>query len=304
SSSSSSGSSSDVSVSSSSSSSSDHKKHKKRNRNRSDSSHSSKKHSSRVSSHLRDQNRKDEWYSPPADTSASFLNQKYEMEKLLERQDRLVYEKTEVRERERQCSLSRTSVDDEDAFGGRSEDSRDSYSSSKTRSTSSKNEKQGKADRSYSNRSSSGSYHRKSNDKTKTHDSRKLEKEIEGRKEQFGKRGSSLSTYSTSPVGSDYSGKSVEKNKRYTSTWLYECSGNEDIRRNLTQSTKERREYKNKESLGETTKTKVLDEKATLNGGKGQSESGIKKNLPQNLLNIFNQIAEFEREKGSKQKNQ
>ncbi|TFK01839.1 complement decay-accelerating factor-like [Platysternon megacephalum] len=302
SSSSSSDSSSDVSVSSSSSSS-DHKRHKKRSRNRSVSSRSSKKHSSRVSSHQQDQSRKDEWYSPPADTSASFLNQKYEMEKLLERQDRLVYQKTEVRER--QCSLSRTSADDEDTFGGRSEDSRDSYGSSKTQSTSSKNEKQGKADRSFSNRrGSSGSYHWKSDDKIKTHDFRKLEKEVEGRKEQFRKRGSSQSMYSTSPAGSDYSGKSVEK-KQYSSTWLYEYSGNDDgSRRELTQSTNERRDYKNRESShGETTKAKELDEETTLNG-KGQSESGVKKSLPQNLLNIFNQIAEFERQKGSKQKNQ
>ncbi|XP_073215400.1 tetratricopeptide repeat protein 14 isoform X3 [Lepidochelys kempii] len=306
SSSSSSDSSSDVSVSSSSSSSSDHKRHKKRSRNQSVSSRSSKKHSSRVSSHQRDQSRKDEWYSPPADTSASFLNQKYEMEKLLERQDRLVYQKTEVRERDRQCSLSRTSADDEDTFGGRSEDSRDSYCSSKTQSTSSKNEKQGKADRSSSNRrGSSSSYHWKSDDKTKTHDSRKLEKEVEGRKEQFRKCGSSQSMYSTSPAGSDFSGKSVEKNKQYSSTWLYEYSGNDDGgRRELTQSTNERRDYKNRESSpGETTKAKELDEETTLNG-KGQSESGVKKSLPQNLLNIFNQIAEFERQKGSKQKNQ
>nr|XP_048720115.1 tetratricopeptide repeat protein 14 isoform X4 [Caretta caretta] len=306
SSSSSSDSSSDVSVSSSSSSSSDHKRHKKRSRNRSVSSRSSKKHSSRVSSHQRDQSRKDEWYSPPADTSASFLNQKYEMEKLLERQDRLVYQKTEVRERDRQCSLSRTSADDEDTFGGRSEDSRDSYCSSKTQSTCSKNEKQGKADRSSSNRrGSSSSYHWKSDDKTKTHDSRKLEKEVEGRKEQFRKCGSSQSMYSTSPAGSDFSGKSVEKNKQYSSTWLYEYSGNDDgSRHELTQSTNERRDYKNRESSpGETTKAKELDEETTLNG-KGQSESGVKKSLPQNLLNIFNQIAEFERQKGSKQKNQ
>ncbi|KAH1165491.1 tetratricopeptide repeat protein 14 isoform X2 [Mauremys mutica] len=303
SSSSSSDSSSDVSVSSSSSSS-DHKRHKKRSRNRSVSSCSSKKHSSRVSSHQRDQSRKDEWYSPPADTSASFLNQKYEMEKLLERQDRLVYQKTEVRER--QCSLSRTSADEEDTFGGRSEDSRDSYGSSKTQSTSSKNEKQGKADRSFSNRrSSSGSYHWKSDDKINTHDFRKLEKEVAGRKEQFRKRGSSQSMYSTSPAGSDYSGKSVEKNKQYSSTWLCEYSGSDDgSRRELTQSTNERREYKNRDSShGEATKAKELDEETTLNG-KGQSESGVKKSLPQNLLNIFNQIAEFERQKGSKQKNQ
>ncbi|XP_074860787.1 tetratricopeptide repeat protein 14 [Carettochelys insculpta] len=301
SSSSSSDSSSNVSVSSSSSS--DQKKHKKKSRNRSECSRSSKKHSSRVSSHQRDQSRKDEWYSPPADTSASFLNQKFEMEKLLERQDRL-YQKTEMRERH--CSLSRTSADDEDAFGGRSEDSRDSYSSSRTQSSSNKNEKWDKTDRSFSyRRGSSGSYNWKSDDKNKSQDSRRLEKEVEGKKEQFRKHGSSYSMCSTSPSGSDYSGKSVEKNKQYTSTWLYEYSGNDVGNRcKLTPSTHEKREYKNRESShGETTKAKEVAEEITQNGT-GQSESGVKKSLPQNLLNIFNQIAEFEREKGSKQKKQ
>ena len=36
---------------------------------------------------------------------------------------------------------------------------------------------------------------------------------------------------------------------------------------------------------------------------KDHSEGGVKKNLPQNLLNIFNQIAAFEKEKGNKPKN-
>ncbi|GAB0193701.1 tetratricopeptide repeat protein 14 [Grus japonensis] len=116
SSSSSSDSSSGVSISSSSSSS-DHKKHKKKRRNRSESARSSKKCSSRVSSHYKDQIRKEEWYSPPADTSASFLNQNFEVEKLLESQDSLVCPKTEVKEKDRHCSFSRTSGDDEDTFG-------------------------------------------------------------------------------------------------------------------------------------------------------------------------------------------
>ncbi|KAM7106114.1 tetratricopeptide repeat protein 14 isoform 2-T2 [Ciconia maguari] len=116
SSSSSSDSSSDVSISSSSSSS-DHKKRRKKRRNRSESARSSKKCSSRASSHYKDQIRKEEWYSPPADTSASFLNQNFEVENLLERQDSLVCPKTEVREKDRHCSFSRTSGDDEDTFG-------------------------------------------------------------------------------------------------------------------------------------------------------------------------------------------
>ncbi|XP_074154372.1 tetratricopeptide repeat protein 14 isoform X5 [Sminthopsis crassicaudata] len=98
--------------SSSSSSSSGHKKHKKRKRNRSESSRNSKRHSSKASSHP-DQNRKEESYPLPANTSASFLNQKQEMEKLLENQGR-------VKERERGNIHSSSSAEIPDNFGGRS----------------------------------------------------------------------------------------------------------------------------------------------------------------------------------------
>ncbi|XP_042314480.1 tetratricopeptide repeat protein 14 [Sceloporus undulatus] len=281
---------------SASSSSSDKKKRKKRNQNQSESSQSSKKHTSRSSSHP---SKKDDCYSPPANTSASFLNQKHEMEKLLGRHDRLAYQKPEVRNREREYSLSRTSAGD-DPYGGRSEDSRDFYSSSKTQASSSKSEKQGKSDRVSSNRrDSTGSYCRKADDKNKPNDLGKLEKEA-GRKERYRKHSPSQTKYSTSPTGSDYSTKSAENYKQYTSKWINEPSRyNADNRPELAWIRSER-EHKSQE---DATKTKELDEEATLNG-KGQLGSGDRKKLPQNLLNIFNQIAEFEREKGNKQKNQ
>ncbi|KAM6198816.1 tetratricopeptide repeat protein 14 isoform 1-T1 [Sarcoramphus papa] len=303
SSSSSSDSSSDVSISSSSSSS-DHKKRRKKRRNRSESARSSKKCSSRASSHYKDQTRKEEWYSPPADTSASFLNQNFEVEKLLERQDSLVCPKTEVKEKDRHCSFSRTSGDDEDTFGGRSEDSRDSYSSTRTLPSSSKTEKYGKTDRFFSSwRGSSGSYH-KSDDKPRMRYFRKLERDAEGRKEQFKKHGSGQDRYYMSPAGSDYSGKSVGKYRSYSSTCLYEGDRSYDSDRHVLSQHKNESEDKNrKRSYEETDKTKEPDEEMSLNGT-APTESGTKRNLPQNLVNIFNQIAEFEREKGSKQKKQ
>uniref|UniRef100_A0A803TNF0 Uncharacterized protein n=1 Tax=Anolis carolinensis TaxID=28377 RepID=A0A803TNF0_ANOCA len=122
---------------------------------------------------------------------------------------------------------------------------------------------------------------------------RNLEKEL-GRKERYRK-------YSTSPTGSDYSTKSVENYRRYTSQWINEPSRyNADNKPELTW-TKNEREHQSRER--EPTKPKELDEEATLNG-KDQSGGGDGKKLPQNLLNIFNQIAEFEREKGNKQNNQ
>ncbi|NXE09247.1 TTC14 protein, partial [Lophotis ruficrista] len=306
SSSSSSDSSSDVSISSSSSSS-DHKKRRKKRRNRSDSAHSSKKSSSRASSHYKDQVRKEEWYSPPADTSASFLNQNFEVEKLLERQDSLVCPKTEVKERDRQYSFSRTSGDDEDAFGGRSEDSRDSYnsySSYRTLPSSSKTEKYGRTERFFSRpRGFSGSYHRPY-DKPRMHYFRKLERDVEGRREQFKKHGSGQDRYCMSPAGSDYSGKSEGKYRSYSSTCPRDSDRGHDSDRRVVSHHKDESEYKNrKTSYEETNKTQEQDEEMSLNGT-AQSESGIKRNLPQNLVNIFNQIAEFEREKGSKQKKQ
>ncbi|KFV46083.1 Tetratricopeptide repeat protein 14, partial [Tyto alba] len=303
SSSSSSDSSSDVSISSSSSSS-DHKKCRKKRRNRSESAHSSKKCSSGASSHYKDQIRKEEWYSPPADTSASFLNQNFEVEKLLERQDSLVCPKTQVKEKDRHCSFSRTSGDDEDTFGGRSEDSRDSYSSSRTLPGSSKTEKYGKPDRFFSSRRGfSGSYH-KSDDKPRMHYFRKLERDVEGRREQFKKHGSGQDRYYISPAGSDYCGKSVGKYRSYSSTCFQEGDKSYDSDRHMLSHQRNESEYKNrKRSYEETNKTEESDEEPSLNGT-AQTESGTKRNLPQNLVNIFNQIAEFEKEKGNKQKKQ
>ncbi|KAM9378333.1 tetratricopeptide repeat protein 14 [Phaethornis superciliosus] len=303
SSSSSSDSSSNVSVSSSSSSS-DHKKYRKKRRNRSESAHSSKKGSSRASSHYKDQMRKEEWYSPPANTSASFLNQNFDVEKLLERQDSLVYPKTEVKEKDRHFSFSRTSCDDEDTFGGRSEDSRDHYSSSRTLPSCSKTEKYGKTERFFSSwRGSSGSYH-KSDDKARMHYFRKFDRDVEGRKEQYKKYGSGQDRYYMSPVGSDCSGKSVGKYRSYSSTCSREGEKSYTSERHVLSQHKNDSEHKSrKRSYEETDKIKEPDEEMSSNDT-AETESGIKRNLPQNLVNIFNQIAEFEREKGSKHKKQ
>ncbi|NXE73041.1 TTC14 protein, partial [Cochlearius cochlearius] len=305
SSSSSSDSSSDVSVPSSSSSS-DHKKHRKKRRHRSESAHSSKKRSSRASSHYKDQLRKEEWYSPPADTSASFLNQNFEVEKLLERQDSVGCPKAEVRGKDRPCSFSRTSGDDEDTGGGRSEDSRDSYSSSRTLPSSSKYEKYGKPDdRFFLSRRGSSGWYRKSDDKPRMHYFRKFERDIEGRKEQFKKHGSGQERYYyTSPAGSDYSGKSGGKYRSHSSTCWRDGDRSYDSERHALSPHKNESECKSrKRSYEEPHGTKEPDEETPLNGA-AQTESGAKRNLPQNLVNIFNQIAEFEREKGSKQKQQ
>ncbi|XP_067594240.1 tetratricopeptide repeat protein 14 isoform X2 [Pseudorca crassidens] len=296
-SSSSSVSSADESVSSSSSSSSSgHKRHKKHKRNRSESSRSSKRHSAKASSNQVDQNKKDECFPVPANTSASFLNQKQEVEKLLEKQDRLPYQKKQVKEKDR-CPLSSSSVEIPDDFGGRSEDPRDFYNSYKTQTGSSKTEKPHKSERHFSSRrDSSDSFYRNSEDKIKIYGYRKFEKDTEGRKEHYRRWEPGPMRYSTSPASSDYSWKSVEKYKKYT------YSGSRDFsrREQRYQLNKNQGEYEREGNYEEDIKTEVPEEGLS---SKEHSESGVKKNLPQNLLNIFNQIAAFEKEKGNKPKN-
>ncbi|XP_036205741.1 tetratricopeptide repeat protein 14 isoform X3 [Myotis myotis] len=286
----------DESVSSSSSSSSSgHKKHKKHRRNRSESSRNSKRHSAKASSNQIDQNRKDEYFPVPANTSASFLNQRQEVEKLLEKQDRVPYQKKQVKEKDR-CPLSSSSVEIPDDFGGRSEDSRDFYNSYKTQAGSSKTEKSYKHERHFSNRrDSSDSFSRNPEDKLKNYGYRKFEKDSDGRKEHYRKWEPGSVRYSTSPASSDYSSKSVEKYKKCN------YSGSRDFNRHEQryQLSKSHREYEREDNYEESIKPEAPEEELS---SKEHSESGAKKNLPQNLLNIFNQIAAFEKEKGNKQK--
>ncbi|KAM8954353.1 tetratricopeptide repeat protein 14 [Pelodytes ibericus] len=129
----SSSSSSSDSSSSSSSSSCSHKKHKKKRRKRnSESSSQSKRYSSNAVSH------KEESYSPPADTSASFLNRKLDVKKILEDGERAGCHRRSTNDKARYRSLSSSSLEIREPFRGRSEESRDSYSSTKTQASSSR----------------------------------------------------------------------------------------------------------------------------------------------------------------------
>lgn len=283
-----------VSSSSSSSSSSDHKRHKKRKRTRSESSRSSKRHTSRASSSQVDQNRKDECYPVPPNTSASFLNQKQEAEKLLEKQDKLQYPKTQVKEKVR-CPLSSSSVERPDDSGGRSEDPKDSYNSYKTQAGSSKPERPYKSERHFSTRRNcSDSFCRNSEDKIYGYG--RFDADIEGRREHYRRWEPGSMRHSTSPASSDYSWKSVEKHKKYAYPGSHTFNRHEQkYRLNVSQGDYER------ENSSREDKARVPEEDGL--SSKEQSESKVKKNLPQNLLNIFNQIAEFEKEKGNKPKN-
>ncbi|XP_032754411.1 tetratricopeptide repeat protein 14 isoform X3 [Rattus rattus] len=293
SSSSSSVSSADESISSSSSSSSSsHKRHKKSKRNRSESSRSSKRHWSKTSSGYTDQSRKDDCYPVPTNTSASFLNQKQEVEKLLEKQDRLQCPNAQVKEKEK--GLLTSSVEVPDDLGGRS----DLYNSYKTQAGSSKTEKPYKSEKHFSSRrNSSDCFSRNSEDKMKASSYRRFEKDTEGRKDHSRRWEPSSGKYSTSPASSDYAWKSLEKQKKCMYSGSRDVSKHEQ-RHQLNPNEGERAHDK-EDGCGEGSKAEAPED---MLNNKEQPESRVKKNLPQNLLNIFNQIAEFEKEKGNKPK--
>ncbi|KAL8183708.1 UNVERIFIED_CONTAM: Tetratricopeptide repeat protein 14 [Gekko kuhli] len=106
---------------------------------------------------------------------------------------------------------------------------------------------------------------------------------------------------SVEKLWSDNSTKSAEHYRCYTSHWINKSSQYSANSRPQLGCSQRERERESRER--DCAKAQEGDEEATLNG-REQSGGGSQKNLPQNLLNIFNQIAEFEREKGSKQKNQ
>ncbi|XP_063298768.1 tetratricopeptide repeat protein 14 [Pelobates fuscus] len=245
--SSSSSSSSDTSCSSDSSSYS-HNKHKKKKRRKrnSESSSQSKKYSSNAPLH-----KDEESYSPPADTSASFLNRKCDMKKALEESEKAASCRRFSNDKARYRSLSSSSVEILESYGGRSEDSRDSYSSAKTQASSSRTNSEAKSSKHKSSRRDSTDYSYK-----KTDDRPDYPKQYQGHK------------YYNRRLESD----SAEK-----------------------QST-------SKSSRSQQSDTPCKENARRLETDKAQNgNTSAAKVLPGNLLNILSQIAEFEKEKGSKQ---
>ncbi|KAM4771655.1 tetratricopeptide repeat protein 14 isoform 2-T2 [Rhinophrynus dorsalis] len=265
SSSSSSGSSSDTACSSSSSSCSHKKpKKKKRRRKHSESSSHSKKHSSTVPS-LQEV----ECYSPPADTSASFLNRKSEMHKMLEERDRPCYQRRSSNEKTRYRSLSSSSLEIVEPVGGRSEDSRDSYSSVKTQASSSKTGSEASAGKYKSSRRDSTDSHHKKEDK---HRHSHTERPEETQRFLNRKSDSYQCKY-------HYSDSSQRRSSGNTSGLL-----KADVQSSAGRS--------------HTDVKRIAETDQTQNGSAAAS-----KTLSGNLLTILSQIAEFEKEKVTKQKN-
>ncbi|XP_078522625.1 tetratricopeptide repeat protein 14 [Lissotriton helveticus] len=290
------------SSSSHSSSSSGHRKHKKRRRKQSESSTHSKKTSSKVSSHDKD-GLKEEWYPPPANTSASFLDRKHEMEKILQKRDRIDCQKIEGKAKGRYRSLSSSSTEILEASGGRSEDSRDSYCSSKSQTRSRKSESQTRRDRSLSSRrDSTGSSHQRSDEKNKAYYSVKHDKEVSERKETHRKSESRQEMHFTSG-SSDYTHKGAERNKNNQQAasvdpWRADKHGRYRLNPNEEKS---RGNLDSHGSFRERVRSSEVEDR-TMPIEKKDSAGTVNKKLPPDLLNIFSQIAEFQKEKVSKSK--
>ncbi|KAE8603838.1 hypothetical protein XENTR_v10014479 [Xenopus tropicalis] len=255
SSSSSSGSSSDTSSSDS------HKKQKKKKRRRklSESSSRSKKSLSNDPSH-----HKEECYSPPANTSASFLNHKSEVPKMLKEHDRLGHRRASAA---RDRSLSSSSFEIMERIRGRSEDSIDSLSSTKTQASSSRTCSEASAGKYKSSR-------RDSTDLYKTeerHRNSSLDHLEEGRKSS---RKSDLN------LSKHVSADSKERRSSGNTSGLYKTH-----------------------SQGNTSRA-CTDEQRIVESDKAQNGSAAAtKCMSGDLLNILTQIADFEKEKGTKLKN-
>uniref|UniRef100_A0A8C5R3Z9 Tetratricopeptide repeat domain 14 n=1 Tax=Leptobrachium leishanense TaxID=445787 RepID=A0A8C5R3Z9_9ANUR len=243
-SSSSSSSSSDTSCSSDSSSYSNKKHKKKRQKRNSESSSQSKKYTSSAHTH------KDS-YSPPADTSASFLSHKSDVKTVLEESGRAACRRRASNESARYRSLSSSSLEIVESYGGRSEDSRDSYSSEKTQASTSKTCSEDKCTNSKSSRRvSTDSYFK--NTKNRYDSSNQFQgQRYSNRKSESG------------------SAERLSRSKNSRSLPL---------------------------DLPHIQSTNQLENEKPHNGN-----TSVSKDLPGNLLNILSQIAEFEKEKGSRQ---
>uniref|UniRef100_A0A4W3JKP2 S1 motif domain-containing protein n=1 Tax=Callorhinchus milii TaxID=7868 RepID=A0A4W3JKP2_CALMI len=238
-----------------------HKSAKKRQRSRSESSHSQKSRVGRRSGEGSAQlpHGSKEWYPPPADTSASFLNQKQEVAKLLERNECSEDQWSEIMEKQRSRSLSSSSSSVEilDLHGGRSEDNRGSFNNSRTEANSS--DKWYKADIGWM------ACDKKSNNhdrwRREVQDPR-MSKEFNNKRYERSNR-----SYSISSAESDHShlaavGQHVRENS---------CSYKSNSQRAIEKE---------------------------VRGSSDVTAEQPDKNMPQNLLEIFNQIAEFEKGKG------
>ncbi|XP_006637523.2 tetratricopeptide repeat protein 14 isoform X1 [Lepisosteus oculatus] len=290
--------------SSSDSSSSGRRKAKKKKQKR----YRHKKHSHRISSHEdKSFDGKEEWCPPPVNTSASFLNQNYEVTKLLKEQDRPVDCKSQAKDRWYHRSMSLSSVEILDDGGGRSEE--ESFHSAPLQSESSKGKDCSGENKYYlpskcnlksSDRKSSGREREVVKFPQRMDDGNIIQQDFNTGSEKKRHR-----KYSSSSAGSEYSRKSDRYIKtKDCSSQGYSYSRSESSRYDSVETGNRKSGLKIEEEMQGPRSERDESQSSTgrSENGKESAEGNVKKNLPSNLLDIFSQIAQFEREKSIKQK--
>ncbi|XP_062901720.1 tetratricopeptide repeat protein 14 isoform X1 [Mobula hypostoma] len=276
-----------------------HKSTKKRQRKRSGSSRSQKRHLSKSSCdekiHHMHTNKK-EWYTPPADTSASFLNQKQEVAKLLEKNESSVDQWSEIMEKRRYGSVSSSSVEILDPLEGRSEDNRNCLYSSRTQDSYYQHDKRHKADKGRE------LCDKKSNDLDKI---RKWSQEYEIGNESISKMCKKSSRNYSESSCTEYSHSSGDKYHHERKASGLISSNIKDGRCDFGKSGDCGKDY-----VHESSSKDWKDESVSRHYRNDERENSkdsphnhncatgkTVKSMPQNLLEIFSQIAEFEKGK-------
>ncbi|XP_060797147.1 tetratricopeptide repeat protein 14 isoform X2 [Neoarius graeffei] len=254
-------------TSSSSDSSSDdlssRKKTKKRKHKRRRSSHSGKKHKQRVSS--RDEE-EEEHYPVPANTSASFINEKQTLVKLLDGENRAEHQRVSHKK-------SKEGRFEDDPFT-RSPETEDRKAKGQHECLSGLNDR----------------------DKDKYRDRRRSEDDQSARLESC--RSSHITSCRKDSSSSAYS----ETSRKSDSRDFDACNSSSrtfDSRNSHSSDSRRSDSYKSG-SHGRSEVRDGNDRRLSSNDGSKASEGNQKKNLPSNLLDIFNQIAEFEKERKQK----
>ncbi|XP_035509081.1 tetratricopeptide repeat protein 14 [Morone saxatilis] len=310
---------------SSSSSSSSRRRSKKKKKKRRRSERGSKRHrriSSRDSRRSEGKSEKDrkeeeeeeevEWYPAPPNTSGTFLNQKGGPG-FGERDEEVVEEKNPEEKRITQLYSLSAASDDEESDSSRRERKRRDREEGATK------RKKGSLSRSPERRSKSRERKDKSRERGKG-DNRKDRRDSDSKRrsslEEISKRrvscSSAESEYSRkSNFKSEYLGNSGSAPKHVESRMRHDSSKRNSFDGGRYENIEEARREKDR-------KGKVEEERRRSDGGNSKRLEGVgnhkqsgltsvageraKKDLPTNLLDIFNQIAQFEKEKGVRPK--
>ncbi|KAG2463333.1 TTC14 protein, partial [Polypterus senegalus] len=293
------------SSSSADSSSSSHKKGKKRKRKHSDSSVRDKKHTCKADSlGGRSADGKEELYPLPTNTSASFMNR--EMTDEIKWQEKSVMQMDVIKGKSYSRSMSSSSVEIVEDGRGRSDDSIDSFHSSQVYAFTSKGKTRYSLDGKYPDYryNPPNPLHDKRREKDKEevsiiskHHSQDLSTNCDLSR-NFDK--SRSRKYSSSSVGSEYSHTSDRYGNKQRDSYSQDNNSSKSY---TGKDNLEDKDYSNQgNKRNSVSGVKLHNEESMLPVARKKNSTSIpetssKRSLPSNLLDIFSQIAQFEKEK-------